>query len=130
MMKNYFEARMRGIDLCKLETERFDHFNHTVSMMRHYERANRFYNRMKGVNAVLAFVKDFDKTRAKVQQSLEREEISGMTPQEIEAAMAAITKASNYLDKYQTITIVCQNYLANKMSAEVALENIIRVIGE
>lgn len=53
-----------------------------------------------------------------------------MTPQEIEAAMAAITKAQDYLDKYQTITIVCQNYLANKMSAEVALENIIRVIGE
>ena len=124
------EAQLRGIDLRKLETERFDHFNHTVSMMRHYERANKFYNRMKGVNAVLAFGQDYDKTRVKVQHNLEREEQSEMTPEEIAAAMAAITKASSYLDKYQTITIVCQNYLANKMSAEVALENIIRVIGE
>jgi len=124
------EAQLRGIDLQKLETERFDHFNHTVSMMRHYERANKFYNRIKAIDAVLAFGTDLDKTKHKVQHELEREEQSTMTNEEIALALAAITKAQDYLDKYQTITIVCQNYLANKMSAEVALENIIRVIGD
>lgn len=120
------EAKLRGIDLKKLETERFTHFNHIVSMLRHYERAEQFYSRLNGVNTVLAFGEEYGKNRAKVQQNLEREEAAVNA----DDAINAIDKANEYLDRYQTVTIVAQNYLANKMSAEVAMENIIRVIGE
>lgn len=118
------EAQLRGIDLDKLRAESFDNFAHTITMMEHYKRANAFYMRMKGVNSVLAFGTELGKTKLEVETSHERNLMDS------EQLSEAIGKSLEYLDKYQTITIVCQNYVAGMMSAEVALENILRVIAE
>ena len=124
------EAQLRGINLRKLETERFSHINHQLTMIKHYQNVSRYWNYVHNLSDVLASDHEISKARAKVLVELQREEQSTMTNDEITAALAAITKAQDYLDRYQTICIVGQNYLANKMSAEVALENIIRVIGD